>query len=167
MKEGLAPILWPNSRILILGSLPGDESLRMQQYYANPRNQFWTILAGIYGEELHADYLRRLAFLEDRCIALWDVVQRADRTGSLDSSIRNATTNDFAQLLARVPDLRVIVFNGATAARLFERDVRNHLDAERMQSLQFLPLPSSSPIPGRNVLTLAQKIEKWRVIARC
>jgi hypoxanthine-DNA glycosylase len=167
MKEGLAPIVWPNSRILILGSLPGDESLRMQQYYANPRNQFWSILSSIYGAELDADYSRRLAFLEDRCIALWDVVQRADRTGSLDSSIRNAETNDFTQLLARAPELRAIVFNGATAARLFERDVRNRIDPERMQSLQLLPLPSSSPIPGRNVLTLAQKIEKWQIIARC
>ncbi len=166
MKEGLGPIVWPNSRILILGSLPGDESLRLQQYYANPRNQFWTILAGIYGEALEADYTRRLSFLKDRCIALWDVVQRADRTGSLDSSIRNATTNDFAQLLARTPALRTIAFNGGTAARMFERDVRNGIDPKRMQSIEIVPLPSTSPIPGRNVLTLAQKIEKWRIIAR-
>ena len=166
MKQGLPPILWPDSRILILGSLPGDESLRLQQYYGNPRNQFWAILAGIHDAAVAVDYAGRLGFLKDHGIALWDVIQRADRAGSLDASIRNATPNDFAELFARAPALRTIVFNGGTAARLFERDVRKSIDPTQLQSCQLIPLPSTSPIPGRNVLSLAQKIEKWRVITR-
>jgi hypoxanthine-DNA glycosylase len=167
MKECLAPILWPDSRILILGSLPGDESLRLQQYYANPRNQFWAILASIHNENIDANYDRRLSFLQDHGISLWDVVQRADRVGSLDAGIKNATPNDFAQLFARTPALRTIVFNGGTAARIFERDVSRRIDPEQLQARQLIPLPSTSPIPGRNVLTLGQKIEKWKIIARC
>ena len=164
MKQGLAPILWPDSRVLILGSLPGDESLRLQQYYANPRNHFWTILASIHRKTIEACYDQRISFLRDHGISLWDVIQQADRTGSLDASIRNATPNDFVELFAGAPTLRTIVFNGGAAARLFERDVSKRID---LQHVQLIPLPSTSPIPGRNVLSLEQKIEKWKIITHC
>jgi len=38
------PILDKNSRVLIRGTMPGPESIRKKQYYANPRNHFWKIL---------------------------------------------------------------------------------------------------------------------------
>ncbi|MDR3388921.1 MAG: DNA-deoxyinosine glycosylase [Rudaea sp.] len=167
MKHGLAPILWPDSRVLVLGSLPGDESLRLQQYYANPRNQFWTILARIHDATVDADYASRLSFLRDHGIALWDVIQRADRPGSLDAAIKNAVPNDFAPLFERAPAVRTIVFNGGAAARLFERSVRRLVVPQLLCAHRLIPLPSTSPIPGRNVCTLGQKIEKWKIIAHC
>src|SRR5215475_13892032 len=119
IKHGLAPIVWPHARVLILGSLPGDESLRRQQYYGNPRNQFWSILSRVYGTPIGADYGERLAFLERHGIALWDVLARAERHGSLDSNIRNEAPNDFGDLFRALPDLRVIALNGAKSASAF------------------------------------------------
>ena len=87
MKTGLAPIAGKSSRLLILGSLPGDESIRRQQYYAHPRNHFWPIMAGLLGEELPEDYEKKKAMLLRHGIALWDVLFSAEREGSLDTNI--------------------------------------------------------------------------------
>lgn len=164
MKHGLPPIVWPHARILVLGSLPGDESLRKQQYYGNPRNQFWAILSRIYGSEIGTGYAERLAFLERRGIALWDVIERAERRGSLDSQIRNETPNDFGELFSRLPQLRTIAFNGAKAAAAFTRYVRPQF-AVTLESIRVHGMPSTSPVPARKFLTLEAKAELWRAIA--
>ncbi len=157
----MPPIAWPHATILILGSLPGDVSLSMQQYYANPRNHFWSILGEIFGEPVGADWNSRVAFLERHGIALWDVLASADRIGSLDGNIRNARHNDFAELIARMPALRTIAINGGKAASLFDRFVLPSISAEPYRILR---LPSTSPIPGRNVLSIDEKIAKWTAI---
>ena len=107
MKRGLAPIEWPHAKILILGSLPGDQSLRMQQYYANPRNHFWTIIGRVFDSEIGTTWDARLSFLKSNGIALWDVLHSAERQGSLDGRIRNPLANDFAAVFERMPNLRV------------------------------------------------------------
>jgi TDG/mug DNA glycosylase family protein len=160
-KRGLPPIVAPDSRILILGSLPSDESLRQGRYYANPRNHFWMILAEIYGEPLSQDYEERLEFLETRGLALWDVLKSAQRPGSLDSAIRAATPNDFRRLFSAYPGLRSIGLNGRTASRMFGRYVGPLLATDHM-SVETTDLPSSSPIPGRNVLSFEAKVDVWR-----
>ena len=160
MKRGLAPIEWPHAKILILGSLPGDQSLRMQQYYANPRNHFWTIIGRVFDSEIGTTWDARLSFLKSNGIALWDVLHSAERQGSLDGRIRNPLANDFATVFERMPDLRTLVLNGGKAVNLFER----HVKLTTPDGLRLLHLPSTSPVPGRNVLSLDAKIEKWRAI---
>ena len=163
MKHGLPPILWPHARLLVLGSLPGDESLRRQQYYGNPRNQFWAILARIHGATVGDDYAQRLAFLEHHGIALWDVLARAERRGSLDGNIRNEAPNDFEAAFRAMPQLRVIALNGSKAAAAFARHVRPKF-AAWLESLRILALPSTSPVPTRKYLDLDAKAEFWRAI---
>lgn len=99
-KVGFPPIIDADSRILILGTLPGDPSLKISQYYGNPGNQFWNILFAIYGQPDDLSYVSKLQFLREHGIALWDVIHRAKRDGSEDSKIdwKTAVMNDFVKL---------------------------------------------------------------------
>jgi hypoxanthine-DNA glycosylase len=157
VKVGLPPIAGRNARLFILGSLPGDASLAARKYYAHPSNQFWKLLGGAIGAELHAmPYADRLALLAHRRIGLWDVVASAVRPGSLDQSIRNAGHNAIGQLLSDFPEVGAIAFNGATAARI-GRALLGHA-----HGLALIDLPSSS---AANTRPLSEKAESWARLA--
>ena len=145
-----------DARLLILGSLPGEASLRAQRYYAHPQNQFWRLLGAAIGEELVGmPYEERLMRLAARGIALWDVVGEAWRQGSLDGAIRGATANKLAEFVAGHPRLKAVAFNGRTAARLGRAALAGLVD------LRLIDLPSSSPA---FTLAFALKAEQWAVL---
>lgn len=102
-------------RILILGTMPGKESLRLQQYYANRSNRFWKIIAKAADKPLPEDYSKRLRLLDQLHIALWDVYASAERKGSLDSNIKNGEQNDVQSLINSNPSIKKILFNGGKA----------------------------------------------------
>ena len=136
---GLAPVVSPGTRLLLLGSFPGVASLQAQQYYAHPRNQFWPLLAALWGLPAlpGLPYAQRLAELGRRGLGVWDVYAACRREGSLDSAIEAAEPNDLAGLVAQLPQLRGLAHNGAESAR-----------ARRITEATGLPvfrLPSSSP----------------------
>jgi hypoxanthine-DNA glycosylase len=152
----MAPVGSTNARLLILGSLPGEASLRAQRYYAHPQNQFWRLLGSAIGENLAAmSYEMRLARLSARCIALWDVVGEARRQGSLDGSIRGATANQLADFVAGHPQLSAVAFNGQTAARLGRAALAS------LDNLQLIDVPSSSPA---YTIAFAVKAERWSAL---
>ena len=102
MLQGLAPVVGRASRLLVLGSFPGEASLAAGRYYAHPRNQFWPILARALGEPLvDWPFERRYRAVIAAGFAIWDVYAGCRREGSLDSSIRDAAQNDFESLLRR------------------------------------------------------------------
>jgi double-stranded uracil-DNA glycosylase len=125
--NGLAAIIPPHPRILILGSFPGVESLTKQEYYANGTNRFWKLIGTIFAIESLTElpYMTKLTQFESSGIALWDVVTSCERKGSLDSRIRNPEWNDIPQVLAENPSIEKIFLNGSTASRLFSRAARN------------------------------------------
>ena len=104
-------------RILILGTMPGKESLRLQQYYANRGNRFWKIIAKAADKPLPEDYSKRLRLLDQLHIALWDVYASAERKGSLDSNIKNGERNDVQSLINSNPSIKKVLFNGGKAYR--------------------------------------------------
>lgn len=104
-------------RILILGTMPGKESLRLQQYYANRSNRFWKIIAKAADKPLPEDYSKRLRLLDQLHIALWDVYASAERKGSLDSNIKNGEQNDVQSLINSNPSIKKVLFNGGKAYR--------------------------------------------------
>ena len=106
------PIVSEDSKILILGSVPGAKSLEMEEYYAHPQNQFWKIIFHLFNENLTSDYGEKLEFLKRNNIALWDVIDTCERKGSLDSEIRNEEANDIQQLLQNYPSIKAIFCNG-------------------------------------------------------
>lgn len=118
-KRGLPPVADYSTRVLILGSMPGEESLRLGEYYGHPRNQFWTILSTVLKKDLVGlSYSDRCRALLKARIGLWDVIASCVRDGSLDTSIRESTVNPFDSLKARCPDLQLVAFNGQKAAKV-------------------------------------------------
>jgi hypoxanthine-DNA glycosylase len=145
-----------DARLLILGSLPGEASLRAQRYYAHPRNQFWRLLGAAIGEDLAAmTYEDRLVRLAARGFALWDVVGEARRRGSLDGAIRAATPNRLADYVASHPRLEAIAFNGSTAARL------GRMALAGLGGVRLIDLPSSSPA---YTIPFADKLAAWSAL---
>lgn len=155
VKAGLPPIARPDARVFILGSLPGDASLAARRYYAHPTNQFWRLLGSAIGEDLQSlGYEQRLEQLAERRVGLWDVIQTATRSGSLDQAIRLAEHNRIQHLLHDFPDLRAMAFNGATAAAIGRR-----LVGKAPRQVALLDLPSSS---AANTRPFAEKASAWR-----
>ncbi|MFO1407416.1 MAG: DNA-deoxyinosine glycosylase [Steroidobacteraceae bacterium] len=161
---GFPPVYTPQARVLILGSLPGPESLRQRQYYAQPRNAFWRLMGDLYGAGWHLAYEQRLEALRARRVALWDVCRSARRPGALDQHIDAASVraNDFASLYEDCPTIERICFNGQTAARLYRTHVLPGLDA-RARDLPQVVLPSSSPAHAS--LSYEAKLQRWAAVA--
>jgi len=156
----LDPIIDQNSQILILGSMPGVESLAKQQYYANPRNHFWRILSAIFDKEDPGHYSARISLLHENKVALWDVIHSCQRIGSLDSSITNEGPNDFQEFLDSYPTIKYVIFNGGKAYEVFKK----HIGFSQFSDIDFIKLPSTSPTPGKNVKSFEEKLIDWNVI---
>ncbi|WP_022683994.1 DNA-deoxyinosine glycosylase [Sphingobium bisphenolivorans] len=138
-KAAFPPSVDEGTRLLILGSLPGDASIRQGEYYAHRGNAFWTLLGDVMGEELRDEpYAMRLKRLRARGVGLWDVIESAERPGSLDSAIRSAELRDLSAFVDRLPKLEAIAFNGKTAALHGQRQIGAR------QGLTLIDLPSSS-----------------------
>ncbi len=156
-SASFAPHVDESTRLLIVGSLPGRESLARQQYYAHPRNQFWALVGAVIDTDLVAlAYPDRLAALARHHIGLWDVIASAARVGSLDSAIRDHQPNDLAALVGSLPVLRGIGFNGAAAYRLGG-------PAVAAAGVAVVALPSSSP--AHAAMSLATKRARWLQLA--
>jgi hypoxanthine-DNA glycosylase len=158
LSFGFPPVSSPRARILILGSLPGRLSLERGEYYANPQNAFWKIIAA-HVPRVPPDYAGRVATLIEHRIALWDVLAAATRAGSLDADIADdAIANNFRAFFHIHPHVELVCFNGATAAKLYVRYVLPTLnDAQR--SIARDTLPSTSAAHAN--LSLAQKTARW------
>jgi double-stranded uracil-DNA glycosylase len=155
LLTGLAPVLDSATRILILGSFPGEASLAAQQYYAHPRNQFWRLLSTVLGDELVSlPYEQRLQRLLVHQVGLWDVIAACEREGSLDTAIRRAQANEFTVLKHQCPQLDKVCFNGKTSGR-FE-------PVFAAAGFRTLVLPSSSPANAQ--FSFEEKLAQWRNI---
>lgn len=164
--HSFAPIYGPETRLLILGSLPGARSLAASQYYAHPQNQFWRLLEEVTGQGLVAsEYSQRLAKLRQHHIGLWDVIESAARRSSLDSDIKKPAPQYLLGLITALPHLRAIAFNGGKAAHLGRRILAAKGEGAREKlphDLQLLDLPSSS---AANTQSFASKAEAWSALA--
>jgi double-stranded uracil-DNA glycosylase len=161
LSFGFPPVSSPAARVLVLGSLPGRLSLERGEYYANPQNAFWKIIAARV-PDLPSDYGGRVRVLIEQRIALWDALAAATRSGSLDADIADdAIPNNFRAFFHAHPKIRLIGFNGGTAAKLYERHVLPTLSNEQ-RAIARQTLPSTSGAHAG--LTFAGKVARWSVL---
>ncbi|MGA9580979.1 MAG: DNA-deoxyinosine glycosylase [Allosphingosinicella sp.] len=153
VKRSFPPVADARTRVLVLGSLPGEESLARAQYYANSRNHFWRLIGAVIGADLVPfSYESRLQALLAAGVGLWDTVGAATRRGSLDGAIRDHRANDLAAFADRLPELRAVGFNGGKSAALGAAQLNARAD------LALIPLPSSSPAYTR---PFEEKLVQW------
>lgn len=158
MHHCFPPVTRPNTRLLVLGSLPGAASLAQQRYYAHPQNQFWRLISAVTGRDLvPLPYENRLEALLDAKVGLWDTVAAATREGSLDAAIRLHEASDLTALVATLPALRAIGFNGATSARIGRRQLAG------VTGPVLIDLPSSSPAYAS--LSFEKKRAAWLALS--
>ena len=153
------PSIDKNSKILILGSMPGVKSLSEGQYYAHPQNRFWKVLGNICNvpKLYEYDYDMKLKTLLENNIALWDTIKSCKRKGSLDSDIQNETPNNIKGLLKKYPNVKAIYLNGGKSYCAFNKYFPNIL-----ASYNCYKMPSTSPANAR--YSLDKLISEWSLI---
>lgn len=151
--QSFNPIIDKKSRVLILGSMPGPEALRKQQYYGFNGNHFWTILPAILGEQKPSEYRDKINLVRRHGIALWDVLKSCVRPGALDSAIRNMVCNPIPDLLKKYPNVRAVFINGRLAHKVFLDHFEGKVDRGVFR------LPSTSP--ANAAMSMAEKMRQW------
>jgi hypoxanthine-DNA glycosylase len=145
------------TRLLLLGSLPGEASLAQARYYAHPRNHFWELIGAVIEVDLASmPYDHRLSALLRAGVGLWDVIASAKRQGSLDAAIRDHEPNPLAELVHGLPELRAVAFNGAKSAEIGRKALAG-------ADLELIALPSSSPA---YTLPFETKLARWVELKR-
>jgi hypoxanthine-DNA glycosylase len=139
LKSSFDPITKKDIEILILGTLPGDKSIELQEYYGHSRNRFWKVIARITNNETPENYLDKIVLLSTSKIAVWDIAHKAIRKGSLDTAIFQEKPNDINGFIQNHPNLKVIGFNGKKAEALHDKYF------ERSDKIKYYSLPSTSP----------------------
>lgn len=158
IKQGLAPLVHYNSKVIILGTMPGERSIALQQYYGNKGNHFWKILFSVFDTPFSTDYLARTEFLDKHHIALWNVLLHCERVGSADHAIRNEQPNDFDWLHRNYPTIKYVYFESKSAEKYFKKH------CSYKDGIDYNVLPSTS---GLNAgMPYERKLIKWQILAR-
>lgn len=158
--RGLPAQLDARCRVLVLGSMPGAQSLAQARYYAHPRNRFWPLMATLLGFDPLLDYPDRIVALREAGVGVWDVIGRCARRGSLDAAIEptSVVANPLPALLDTLPQLAAVACNGAAAAQAWQRHVAPRLQAGA-RGIPVLALPSTSP--ANAAFSLARLERSW------
>jgi TDG/mug DNA glycosylase family protein len=162
--ESFPPQVAPGCELLILGTVPSVRSLELRQSYGHRQNLFWPFMGELFDAGPELAYAERIARLQRRGIGIWDVLERCERRGSLDSAIvaDSEVANDIPGLLIAHPGIRAIALNGGKARQSFRRHVVPRLDAALRARITQLDLPSTSPANAS--IPRALKLERWRTL---
>ena len=159
--QSFPPAAAEGVRVLVLGSMPGVESLRQQQYYAHPRNAFWPIMGTLFGFSPSLPYKQRLIKLNQAGVALWDSLGGCERSGSLDSNIRKPVPNDIPGLLKQYPEIHAIFCNGSASFQFLKK---YHSTLFERSDLEIRQLPSTSPAAA--IYSFEQKLKHWTAVKK-
>ena len=164
-SSGFEPIASTDATVLILGSLPSQQSLRKREYYGNPQNAFWHVMGALFDAGPDLPYLMRTEKLKFHSIAVWDVLKSSVRPGSMDAAIdlTTAIPNDFQAFFEEHPLLELLCFNGKKAAELYRRLVAPQ-GISSIDKIEFRTMPSTSPAYAS--MKLDEKVRHWSAVRR-
>lgn len=158
MIQSFEAIVNENTKILILGTIPGIASLNNQEYYGNPRNHFWRIIFNHYKiEDSPIIFEEKIKFLLSKNLGLWDVLKSCERQGSLDIAIKNQTENDFDSFFEKYTNIKTLIFNGKESHRFFYKKYG------QIKGITYYVMPSTSPA---NTMTFTNKLQLWSTVLR-
>lgn len=158
MIQSFEAIVNENTKILILGTIPGIASLNNQEYYGNPRNHFWKIIFNHYKiEDSPIIFEEKIKFLLSKNLGLWDVLKSCERQGSLDIAIKNQTENDFDSFFEKYTNIETLIFNGKESHRFFYKKYG------QIKGITYYVMPSTSPA---NTMTFTNKLQLWSTVLR-
>ncbi|MGV8134809.1 MAG: DNA-deoxyinosine glycosylase [Mangrovibacterium sp.] len=155
-KTSFDPVSNADTTVLILGTMPGDKSLELGEYYGHSRNRFWKIISTITDNDLPQTYADKKALLLKTKIGIWDVAHKANRKGSLDSAIEDDEPNDLNDFIAKHENLKIIGFNGSKSETLYNKYF------DRKIGIKYISLPSTSP--ANTGIDFENICKKWRQI---
>jgi hypoxanthine-DNA glycosylase len=153
VQHTIPPLYNRHSRILILGSFPSVKSRETGFFYGHPQNRYWRVLARLWGEPTPQTVEQKRDFLLRHHIAAWDVIADCEIVGSSDASIRDAVPNDLSPIFAAA-DIRAVFVNGGTAARLYQKHMKDCPVAQ--------VLPSTSP--ANAAWSLERLCQAWQIV---
>jgi hypoxanthine-DNA glycosylase len=153
------PIINKNSKVLILGTMPGIKSLEENEYYGNKRNAFWPILYRLFDEEITENYDKKKKFILKHKLALWDTLKLCYREGSLDAKIKNEAPNAIDKLINNYNSINYIIFNGKGSEKFYKRYF------EPISEINYITLPSTSPANAQK--SFNEKFKEWAIIRAC
>ena len=161
-KTGLAPMVGEEPKILILGTMPSDMSIKKQAYYSNvSHNKFREIMYSIYSNDSNLPYEE---LLKKHHIALWDCVKSGTRKGSADDGFATDSLipNDLETFLAKYPTIRVIILNGKSKSRKSTLGIFNKFFSTLNDRYKVIALDSTSNT--NTTVSTEEKIKEWAII---
>ena len=132
------PIIFDDSKTLVLGTFPSIVSFEDNFYYAHRRNQFWKLLRDIFKMSINTKE-ERIELLKEHKIALWDIIASCERENSSDTNLKKIKLNDISSLLLAYPSIKRIAFTGKKAQQLY-----NKLYKDLSIETFLLPSPSTA-----------------------
>ena len=138
VEHPFKPIIFKDTKTLVLGSFPSIQSVKNDFYYAHPRNQFWKILSAITEYPIN-NRDQKIWLLKEAKLGLWDMIASCSRENSLDSSLEDEVVNDIPALLEQYPSIMKVAFTGRKAEALYKLHF-SHLEIE----ICYLPSPSAA-----------------------
>lgn len=158
LKQAFPPIANQHSKILLLGTMPGEQSLKLQQYYGHKGNQFWKIIFALFNQPLVQDYETKKALLLSKGIAVWDVLQYCEREGSADSKIQKEVPNDFASFYSKHQQVKQVFFTSTKGRDYYD------IYVQRKPGYNYHILPSTSS--ANTWKTFEEKLNEWKLILK-
>ena len=157
VENTLDPIIFPDSRVLLLGSMPSPKSREIGFYFGNPQNRFWRVVAALYGEKPLKSIPEKIDFCKRHHLALCDVLKACDIKGASDASIANPVPHNIGALI-QDSSICAIFTLGGTATKFYKRYT------EQQTGISARQLPSTSPANAR--MSVDDLVEEFSIIKK-